>query len=224
MNPVVQAAPNTALISLDPDATPAPIIGWMVLPNGRARPIIPGRSGSILTGEGFFVDSDRDGPMVVDACTGECFCTVSDWRRTVEDREPYSVGRVIPELDFGSGGVPVVAVAPSGKRTPVAPGAAVIRFNGKVYEKGTFWKLALDGENFIAIMSVQGKVASPIGPGVVRVTRNDFNELRQTLTVVEARDDIMDQLRAIGSAVEPGPSPQVEEPEDEDEDDAADLI
>ena len=227
MNALIPADPGTQLISHDPGVWARPILGW-TLHHAKLVPVMPGRSGAIVTGEAFYFPG-RD--LVMDASTGRMFHSESDWRQWVEDESPYTLDMVIPGLCLNAAPgadapLPTKVSTASGIKMPIAASAASIRFNGKVYEKGTFWKLALDGENFIAIMAVSGKTASPIGPGVVRVTRNEFSELRQTLTVVEPRDDLMDQLRAIGA---PDPAPEVQrdeapEPVEADDDDADGLI
>ena len=191
----VTAAPDTNLITLDGEDVAMPVVGWVCGPSGAIVPMIFGRSARMVTGEAIEFPSG----LVVDPTTRAAYESAEVWRAFIEDTEPYSVGSQIG-FDF----VPVFDTPAEPKPVTKAPALDGASFTGKTFAKTSFWRVG----NRILTLTPDNK--SPVGSGVLKITREAYVELRKTLP-----ESTMESLMS---------NDEPELPLGGDDDDADDLI
>ena len=165
-----QAEPQTHLITLDPDEPAMPVVGWCWGADGHIKPMIFGRTAGLVTGEAI----EFPGGRVVDPATRTAYESAEVWREAIEADEPYSPGVAVfkhpIETDF-------VPVQPRTEATPAPVSAPVeaFTFTGKTFAKTSFWRVGN------RILTLTPDNPSPVGSGVLKITREAYVDLRKTL-------------------------------------------
>lgn len=176
----IPAAPKTFWVrTVGEGYVGLPVVGWTLGPTGISLPVVPGvldTSGpgvaiafgghdlSVDLGSSLACgDPDADGDvfylLVIDLASGEAFVDLDEWYEWLKKQ----------------------GTAPASK--PNAGLYPALNFNGKVYLKASFWKVAQPGKTPL-IFTLPGGSASPTDLFVTKITRDEFFAARKVLTEV----------------------------------------
>lgn len=196
------ASSKTFWVRREPtDFTILPVIGWTLSPAGAALPVVPGVADT--SGPGVAVvcgDYDLPEELAAHLADGESTGDISMFYGLVVD---LAFGKPFFHLEDWAEWVDKQGTAPASK--PNAGLYPALNFNGKVYLKASFWKVAQPGKTPL-IFTLPGGSASPTDLFVTKITRDEFFAARKVLTEVP-------HLALVGGVTANDP------PEDDDADD-----
>lgn len=186
---IIPAEPGTRWVRIDVNnnITESPVVGWRVFETGKAIPVLLIDENPVVPGTAVEIAGNA---RHFDLTTGDEFDTFTDWRDWVNEDKPYRIGKSAETERLDRMTRPVLS------------------FNGRVYAKTSFWKIAPPGQH-ISIFAMPGNHPSPTNPHVSKITRDDFYAARKTITEIPFEVLLEDTKPLL---------------KDEPEDDAEDLI
>lgn len=177
---MIPAAPKTFWVREEGEGyLGLPVVGWTLNPSGIALPVVPGILGTSGPGVAIvFADHELPGDLTANITISDVDCDCPDFHRVVVD---LASGKAFFDLEEWRDWSKKQGVVRT--NLPNAGLYPALNFNGKVYLKASFWKVAQPGKTPL-IFTLPGGSASPTDLFVTKITRDEFFAARKTLTEV----------------------------------------